>query len=621
MEYKKLAELYSKLEKTPKRLEKVFYISKFLQDAPENLVKDLTYLLLGRAFANSDERKIGASSKLMLKAIAASSGESAAKVEALWKTEGDLGIVAEKLLSMKKQATLLNRKLTVQKAVENIRKLAELKGKGTVSHKIGLMSELLNMATPNEAKYVAKTIIEEMRTGVQGSTLRDAMAHAFLPKVHELAYYCRNCSMYPFTLTCPNCGNEAVQPEPKNIENIDSLKGLSPETFVEHSKPRELYNEIIDKVQHALDMSGDFGEVALALKKSGINGLAFSKLESGRPMKVMLFERAKDIHEAFENMELPLAAEPKIDGFRLQIHSKNGKIMLFTRRLENVTAQFPDVVKAAKECVKAKDFILDSEAAGIDPNKKTIVPFQNISQRIKRKHGIDAMIKELPVKVLVFDAMMVGNECLIETPFFERRKRLLGIVKNSKDVFEAIGQIESSNEKETEKYYKKQLSLGMEGVMLKNLNSLYVPGRRVGVGFKIKPTMENLDLTIVAAEWGEGKRASWLSSFTLACRSNDELLEIGKVGTGIKEKSSEGLSFEELTNELKPLIINEKGREVKVKPKIVVEVMYEEIQKSPTYSSGYALRFPRVVRIRTMEKSVDDINTLKDVERLYWQQN
>lgn len=620
MDYKKLTALYSRLEKTSKRLEKVFFISSFLQDAPESMVKDLTYLIQGKVFAHSDERKMGVSSKLILKAIAASSGENATKVESLWKSEGDLGDVTEKLLSKKKQSTLFSRKLTVEKVIENIRKLAELKGEGTVSNKVGLISELLNMATPSEARFIVKTILDEMRAGVQDSTLRDSMIVAFLPKVSGIFYYCKNCNGYPSDLTCPNCGKEAAEPEPEKVESYDELKKYDPETFVLHPDPRKLYNEIVDKVQHAVDMSGDSGDVALSLKKTGIEGLKLSKISAGRPIKAMLFERAKNISEAFQNLEMPLAMEPKLDGFRLQIHSVNGKIMLFTRRLENVTFQFPDVAKAVKEHVKAKDFIIDSEAVGIDPVKKNIVPFQNISQRIKRKYDIEAMVKELPVKVIVFDLVMVNNESLIETPFIERRKRLLGVVKSVKDVFEVIEQAVTSSEKEVEKYYSKQLSLGMEGIMVKNLNGIYAPGRRVGVGFKIKPTMENLDLTIVAAEWGEGKRANWLSSFTLACRSGKELLEIGKVGTGIKEKSSEGLSFEDLTKELKPLIISEKGREVKVKPKVVVEVMFEEIQKSPTYSSGYALRFPRVVRIRTMEKSVDDINTLKDVERFYKQQ-
>lgn len=605
MDYKDLAELYSKLEKTSKRLEKTFLIAQFLSKVSEDSLKDIVYLLQGRVFAHSDERKIGMSSKLILKSIALSAAVNPNTVESFWKSEGDLGLVVEKLLSKKKQSTLFSRKLTVKKVVENISKLSEMTGEGTVSKKVSLISELLNMATPNEAKYIVKTVLEDMRSGVQDSTLRDALAWAFLPKVEGVFSYCSKCRMYSSEKKCFNCGTETEEPEKKEEAARE---------------PRELYNEMMEKVQHAFDMSGDSGEVALSLKKSGLAGLGGAKLKAGRPIKVMLFEKVKDIGEAFAVVGKPAVAEQKLDGFRLQIHCNNGEISLFTRRLENVTVQFPDIVKAVKECVKSKTFILDSEAVGIDPKKKNIVPFQNISQRIKRKYDLERIARELPVKVIVFDAMMINYENLLDLPFNERRKRLEAVVKNKKDVFEVIGQCISSSEKEIEKFYKKQLSLGMEGIMIKKFDGVYQPGRRTGIGVKLKPTMENLDLTIVAAEWGEGKRKNWLSSFTLACSGRDGLLEIGKVGTGIKEKTGGEVSFDELTKELKPLILEEKGREVRIKPKIVVEVMYEEIQKSSTYSSGYALRFPRVVRIRTMEKALSDINTIRDVERLYNQQ-
>ena len=157
--------------------------------------------------------------------------------------------------------------------------------------------------------------------------------------------------------------------------------------------------------------------------------------------------------------------------------------------------------------------------------------------------------------------------------------------------------------------------------MFKNLNSPYKPGARVGYMVKFKPVMETLDLVIVGAEWGEGKRANWLSSFTLACiDENGNFLEVGKVGTGIKEKSEEGITFKQLTELLKPLIIAEKGKKVKVKPEIVVEVTYEEIQKSPNYASGYALRFPRITRLRHMEKSASEATDLSYIEELYFSQ-
>jgi len=170
--------------------------------------------------------------------------------------------------------------------------------------------------------------------------------------------------------------------------------------------------------------------------------------------------------------------------------------------------------------------------------------------------------------------------------------------------------------------FKESLKAGNEGLMVKKLDAPYKPGARVGHMVKLKETEEPLDLVIVKAEWGEGKRAKWFSSFTLACLDeNGEFVTIGKVGTGIKEKESEGVTFDELTKLLKPLVISQKGKIVKVKPKIVVEVAYEEIQKSPTYSSGFALRFPRVLRLRQMERSAEDIATVEYIEDYYYKQN
>ncbi len=154
-------------------------------------------------------------------------------------------------------------------------------------------------------------------------------------------------------------------------------------------------------------------------------------------------------------------------------------------------------------------------------------------------------------------------------------------------------------------------------MIVKNLEARYQPGRRVGYWLKIKPTMENLDLVIIGAQWGTGKRAGWLGSLVLGCRKRDEFLECGMIGTGIKEKEDqEGVTFTQLTRLLKPYIESEKGRDVKIKPRVVVEVAYEEIQKSPNYSSGYALRFPRVVRIR-FDREPSGVDTLDRVEKLY----
>jgi DNA ligase-1 len=239
-----------------------------------------------------------------------------------------------------------------------------------------------------------------------------------------------------------------------------------------------------------------------------------------------------------------------------------------------------------------------------------------VSQRIKRKYDIEKLARELPVEVNVFDIIAYNGKNLINEPFKKRRELIERIVRIEERKILPAKKIITDKESEVKEFFAESKEKGNEGLMIKNLNAPYKPGARVGYMLKYKTTMENLDLVITGAEWGEGKRAKWLSSYDLACKKGSNFLEIGKVSTGLKEKSSEGLSFEEMTRLLKPLIISEEGKHVKVKHQLVIEVAYEEIQKSPTYTSGYALRFPRVMRIRH-DKGPQDASTLKMVEQLY----
>ncbi|MBW2996261.1 ATP-dependent DNA ligase [Candidatus Woesearchaeota archaeon] len=589
MKYKDLVEVYEDLEKTSKRLEKTYIISEFLKTISETALKETALLLQGRVFPQWDERKIGVASRLVLKAISQATGTSTDKIEKQWAKVGDLGNVAAEFIKSKKQATLFSTSLTVKKVFDNIQKLATLEGAGTVNKKVGLIAELLTSAKPNEAKYIVRTLLEELRVGIAKGTLRDAIVWAFFPKA-GITY----------------------NKEEKSIDVTD----------------REIYNQQVGLVQKAYDMSNDFALVAEKAKQGKIKTIS---LKIGIPIKAMLGPKEADAKAALERVGSPCQAEYKYDGFRIQVHKDNNKITLFTRNLENVTKQFPDVVKYVKAHVKGKGFILDSEAVGFNPMTKAYLPFQNVSQRIRRKYHIEQMAKDFPVELNIFDCMAYKGESMIQEPFEKRRALLKKIVTpiDKKIVLSKAKLVK--NEKETDEFYKKSLSDSQEGLMLKKLDAPYSPGARVGSMVKLKGTKEPLDLVIIKAQWGEGKRAKWFSSFTLACLDkNEKFVEIGKVGTGIKEKSdtqttkesdsSRGVTFTELTKLLKPLILSQKGKTAIVKPKIVVEIAYEEIQKSVNYSSGYALRFPRVIRLRHMEKSPKDINTVKDVEKYYKEQ-
>lgn len=582
MKYIELVKVYEELDKTTKRLAKTYIIAEFLKKVKKEELNIVALLLQGKLYPNWDETKVGVASKLILKAISTASGIDKDKVEKEWKKTGDLGKVAENLIHGKKQITLSSTDLTIEKVFNNLRKLAGLEGEGTVDKKTLLIAELLTSAKPLEAKYIVKTVLEELRAGIGEGSLRDAIVWAYFGKEAGVNY------------------NE----EEKSVDIPD----------------REKYNNYVNAVQKAYDLTNDFSKVAELAKTKGVKGLESSEIVLGKPLKVMLALKVDDMKEGFERVETPAAIEYKYDGFRMQIHKQGDKVTIFTRRLDDVTKQFTEIIPLIKKNVKAKEAILDSEAVGYDPKTGKYLPFQNISQRIKRKYDIERMAKEFPVELNIFDILYYNGKNLINEGFKERRNILEKIIIPIKKKMVLAKQIITSSEKDADKFYKESINAGNEGIMLKNLKAPYKPGARVGYMVKLKPTMETLDLVIVGAEWGEGKRANWLSSFTLACRdSKGEYLEVGKVGSGIKEKEEEGLTFQQLTKELKPYIISEKGKEVKVKPKLVVEVIYNEIQKSPTYSSGYALRFPRVLKLRA-DRGPKDITTLHTVEKYYKEQ-
>ncbi len=583
MIYKELVAVYEQLEGTSKRLEKTWCIAQLLKKTPLEDLEHLCLLLQGRLFPAYDEREVGVASRLVIKALSLATGHSTDKVEQLWKRTGDLGKTAELLIAKKHQATLAQQHLTVRKVFENLRKLAELEGEGVVDRKLKLIAELLTSASPLESKYIIKTVLQDLRIGVGEGVMRDAILWAFFTRELHILY--------------------------DNKENLEVVTEFD----------RKKYMEYAASVQRMYDLSANFGEVAAALKKKGKDAFGTIELEVGKPLKVMLYQKAIDIKDAFETVGKPAALEYKYDGFRMQIHKNEDTIELFTRRLERVTNQFPDVVKVIKAQIQAKACILDAEIIGIDPKTRQWMPFQNISQRIKRKYDIEETIRKIPVMVNVFDILYADGKTLLHEPFSKRRALIERIVREKKDEIQAARQIITSSEKEALAFYEESLNRGNEGIMAKSLDKEYKPGSRVGYGVKVKPVMETLDLVIVGAEWGEGKRSGWLSSFVLACRDGIHFREIGRVGTGIKELESEGVTFEKLTKLLKPLIFEEKGKEVTVKPKIVLEIDYEEIQKSPTYGSGYALRFPRVLRLRE-DKSIRDASEISYIKQLYEEQ-
>ncbi len=564
MEYSKLVEVYEYLEKTPARLKKVDAVANILKETDKDLLPMVTSLLEGRIFPPWSDKVLGIASLLMIKILRYCTGFSEYEITKLFKETGDLGIVAENLVSRKKQKTLFAIPLTVEKVFENLQKLGEVEGKGSQDRKFQLVAELISSAKSNEAKYIVRTVLGELRIGVAEGIIRDAIAKAF-------------------------------------FENIE---------------------DAVKTVEWAWFVRPDYGEIAKIAKEKGLEGLKEIKLELGKPFKVLLAEKAPSLEEALKSFERP-AIEFKYDGMRAQIHKDGDKIWIFTRRLENVTKQFPDLVEMVKRNVKAKKCIIEGETLGIDKKTGNPLPFQFLSQRIQRKYDIEKMVKEIPIQINLFDIVYLEGETLFDKIMEERRRLLKSIIQEVPGKFQLAKEIVTKDLKKAEEFYREALRQNQEGVMVKNLDAIYQPGRRVAGGWlKVKPTMENLDLVIIGAVWGTGKRAGWMSSFILGCRDEEgNFLECGMIGTGIKEKEESGgeITFQKLTELLKPYIESEEGNTIKLKPMIVVEVAYEEIQKSPHYNSGYALRFPRVVRIR-YDKGPEDADSLERIEKLYQQQ-
>ena len=369
----------------------------------------------------------------------------------------------------------------------------------------------------------------------------------------------------------------------------------------------EAFDVPSELVERSVLLTNDFGLVAQTAKNEGINGLEKLGVVLNRPLKMMLAQIAPGIKEAVNEIG-SVAVEWKYDGARVQIHKNGNDITVYSRKLEDVTSSLPDIVRSIKTNVHAESIILDGEAVALGKDNRPMA-FQEILRRFRRKYDVSATAIEIPLFLNIFDILYWNGESLIDSPLSYRRKKL----EESCEKGIIAGQIITDDPALIEEIYKKALSAGHEGVMLKNPGSAYTPGKRGKNWLKLKPIMETLDLVVMGGDWGEGRRAHFFGSYLLACRDpdTDGFLTIGRVATGITDEQ-----LEELTDLFKEIVISESGKEVRFEPEIVFEVAFEEIQKSPNYESGYALRFPRLVNVRS-DKSREDADSLERVEQLY----
>lgn len=450
-----------------------------------------------------------------------------------------------KVMKGVKQSTLLEKPLTILSVHDFLNRIATTTGPKSRQRKESLLESLLSQAQPKEAKWILKSIFGEMQHGVSDGLMLEAVAEA---------------------------------------SRVDA-----------------------ELVRKAYALTGDIGKVTEIALSRGERGLSKIGIQLFRPVKPMLAEMSYDLDDTLEEHGGVTALEYKFDGARVQIHKKGEKVRVFSRRLSDVTDSLPEIVELAKKEVKAKEAVFDGEVVAVGKKGRPL-PFQDLMRRFKRTHLVKELVKEIPLKLHLFDILYLDGRSLIDAPYRERREKLSGVCD---DVYLAR-RIVTRSLREAEGFLREALKEGHEGVVAKNLESPYTPGRRKKMWLKIKPT-EFLDLVILAADWGYGRRTGWLSDYYLAALDEEtgEYIVVGKTFKGLTDEE-----FKEITRKLLELKVAETEHTVYVSPKIVVEVAFNEVQRSPRYKSGFALRFARITRIRD-DKAPEDVDSIEKVRRLY----
>ncbi|MDR2830999.1 MAG: ATP-dependent DNA ligase [Methanobrevibacter sp.] len=547
MKYKKLVDVYEALSQTTKKLEKTAILTDLFKGVDSENIGKVILMSLGLVYPKNSEEEQGIGDKLLMKAISQVFGVSISKIEDNMRKFGDIGQTTEELYKKKTQQTFLSKELTVKFVFNSIRKIAMISGDKSQSRKIAIISEILSSASGLEAKYISKTILEELRLGVGEAIVRNAISDAF---------------------------------------------------------------EIDKKVtERAYMLTNDLGLVGEYAKEKGVKGLKELNLIPGRPVKPMLAQLSLGIDISIKEMGNAIC-ETKYDGIRVQIHKKGDEIKFFTRKLENITNAFPEMIEPMRTGFPDENFIVEGEMIATRNEKP--ISFQYILHRVRRKHDIDKAIENVPLTLYLFDALYYQNP-LIDKPLNERRKTLEQIIKPGKKInLSTKIDVNMDNIAEAEKLFKDSVSNGHEGIMIKNPNEPYIPGTRGKKMLKFKAEPETLDVIVTGGTYGLGRRSNFIGSYLIALKSDDnELKTVAHVATGLDDET-----LEYLTNLMEKYKKYDKGTKIFVEPRIILEIAYSEIVKSPDYEAGYSLRFPVVKRIRN-DKGIDEINTVKDLEAMF----
>jgi DNA ligase-1 len=452
--------------------------------------------------------------------------------------------------------------LTVKAVFETLHKIAESSGAGSQDKKITLLANLLKQARPIEARYLARIVLGDLRLGVGDKTVLDALAIAYTG------------------------GKEARK-----------------------------------ELGQAYHVCPDVGEIARTIAHKGMAGIRKIGVKLGVPIQSMLCQRIKDIEEVEKKVGYPVVVEEKYDGERIQVHKNGNKIKLYSRRLEDITLQFPDVVGAIKKSVKAKNCVIDGECMAVD-SKGNLLPFQNLMQR-RRKHDVEVYVKKIPVALFCFDLLFVNGKSIIREPYKKRYALLQKYARQTGGINLAIRKICADSDC-IEDLFNRTVEHGGEGVVIKNLNGPYEAGVRGWNWIKWKPEYvkglrDTFDLVVVGAYLGRGRRAGTYGALLCAVYNDktDRFETFCKLGSGFTDKELAGLlrKFKKITHKPARLEISKSMTpDVWLDPRVVVEVTGAELTKSPNHTAGYALRFPRFLRWR--EKTPEEATTKKEILKM-----
>lgn len=547
-----LAHLMARLDQTSKRLELAGLIAALLSSLEPEEIAPAVRLILGQVFAEWDNRALNMSWQAVDDIIDELVHTAPAEREAIYGQAVDGGQVVELLLERARRAPPEPPPLTLLEVYRTFEQIAAAAGSGSRARKAGLLRNLLRRSSPAEAKVIVKNVIGEMRHGAGEGIVLDGIARA------------------------------AGVPAPL--------------------------------VMRANQLWGDLGEAATVALTAGEAALRAADVKLFRPMKPMLAATAEDMADVFERHGGPdsgVALEYKLDGARVQVHKNGSQVRIYSRQLQDVTDSLPDVVALIRQGILAETAVFDGEAVAVDAQGRPL-PFQDLMRRFRRVRDIAATVAEIPLRLALFDILYHDGRSLIDDPY-ERRWQVLGSVV-SRDIA-ALSLVERSlpaTMEEAKVFAEAARRAGHEGVMAKQLGSRYTPGVRGKGWLKLKHVF-SLDLAIVAAEWGYGRRHGWLSNYHLAARDagTGEYHVVGKTFKGLTDAE-----FEAMTARLLALEIRRRDGTVFVQPQVVVEVLAGEVQASPHYRSGLALRFARIVRIRD-DKPVAEVDTLDTLRQFY----